>query len=125
MKKIILSVSVWLLAFNVFAQSQIYEYAAPIKLPGSNFYTHNVAPEIGVYPNPSTGKVFLSLAGFKGKRIQVRVTNVIGNLVLQESFNEMNDEATKVLNFSNFNKGLYYVKVDAEKYSEMRKVYII
>ena len=80
--------------------------------------------EIKLYPNPTTGKLFLSLQGFKQARIEVQVINVIGNVVLSEKFYETEDQFTKVLELSRFNKGLYYVKIQADQYSEMRKVFL-
>ncbi|QNF34771.1 T9SS type A sorting domain-containing protein [Adhaeribacter swui] len=80
--------------------------------------------EVKVYPNPTTGKLFISLQGFKQKPVQVQVINVIGNVVLQEKFYETEDQFTKTLELSKFNKGLYYVKLQADKYSEMRKVFL-
>lgn len=80
--------------------------------------------EVKVYPNPTTGKLYISLQGFKQKPVQVQVINVIGNVVLQEKFYETEDQFTKTLELSKFNKGLYYVKLQADKYSEMRKVFL-
>ena len=80
--------------------------------------------EMKVYPNPTTGKLFLSLQGFKQTRIEIQVINVIGNVILSEKFYETEDQFTKVLELSRFNKGLYYVKIQADQYSEMRKVFL-
>lgn len=80
--------------------------------------------EVVVFPNPSTGKVFLSVSGFKGERIEVRVMNVIGNVVHRENSYETEDKATKMLDLSKFDSGLYYIKLEADEYSEIRKVII-
>ncbi|MDQ4140773.1 MAG: T9SS type A sorting domain-containing protein [Bacteroidota bacterium] len=125
MRKIILFMSALFLCLHSFAQSRIFENTLSSKHPVTTSINPGLVQEVGVYPNPSTGKIFLSLSGFKGKRVQVRVTNVIGNVVLQNSFNETDDLATKTIDLSTFNKGLYYVKIEADKYNELRKVYII
>lgn len=80
--------------------------------------------DIVVFPNPSTGKVFLSISGFRGERVDVRVMNVIGNVVLRENSYETEDKTTKMLDLSKFNSGLYYIKLEAAEYSEIRKVII-
>ena len=80
--------------------------------------------DIVVFPNPSTGKVFLSISGFKGERVDVRVMNVIGNVVLRENSYETEDKITKMLDLSKFDSGLYYIKLEAAEYSEIRKVII-
>ncbi len=80
--------------------------------------------DMKVYPNPTTGKLFLTLQGFKAKQIELQVINVIGNVVLHEKFYETEDQTTKTLDLSRFNKGLYYVKMQSDKYSVMRKVFL-
>ncbi|RDC63634.1 T9SS type A sorting domain-containing protein [Adhaeribacter pallidiroseus] len=80
--------------------------------------------EIKIYPNPTTGKLFLSLKGFREKNVELQVINIIGNVVLHEKFYETEDQTTKILELSRFNKGLYYIKLQADKYSEMRKVFL-
>ncbi|PSR52035.1 hypothetical protein AHMF7605_00125 [Adhaeribacter arboris] len=125
MKKVILLISAWLICFYGVAQNRLFENGTLDKPFVSGFNTQNIVPEASLYPNPSTGKVFISLSGFKGKRMQLRVTNVIGNVVFQETYYETEDQTIKALNLSNVNKGLYYVKIEAEKYNEIRKVYLI
>lgn len=80
--------------------------------------------DIVVFPNPSSGKVYLSISGFKGQRIDVRVMNVIGNVILRESSYETEDKTTKMLDLSKFDGGLYYIKLEAAEYSDIRKVII-
>ncbi len=80
--------------------------------------------DMKVYPNPTTGKLFLTLQGFKAKQVELQVINVIGNVVLHEKFYETEDQTTKILELSRFNKGLYYIKLQSDKYSEMRKVFL-
>ncbi len=125
MKKVILILNAWLFCFCAVAQDRIFENTLADKPHIQAFSTSNNTQEVSLYPNPSPGRVVLSLSGFKGKRIQVRVSNVIGNVVFQETFNQTDDQVTKVLNLSTFNKGLYYVKVESEKFNQVKKVYII
>lgn len=75
---------------------------------------------VSVFPNPSNGIVFVSLTGFKGKRTELRVINVIGNVVHREFLT--NDETNKKIDLSKFASGLYYVKLQTEDFSEIRKV---
>lgn len=77
-----------------------------------------------VYPNPSTGIVHLAINGFMGHRLELRILNVIGSVVYRETLTELNDRYTKTLDLSKFANGLYYVKLDGESASEMRKLVI-
>ncbi len=75
---------------------------------------------VTVFPNPSNGIVYVSLTGFKGKRTELRVINVIGNLVHREFLTD--DETNKKLDLTKFASGLYYVKLESDDFSEIRKV---
>lgn len=77
-----------------------------------------------VYPNPSTGIVHISINGFEGRKVELRVLNVIGTLMYRETLSELNDRATRTLDLSKFANGLYYVKLEADNASEMRKLVI-
>ncbi|QNF34125.1 T9SS type A sorting domain-containing protein [Adhaeribacter swui] len=124
MKKIILLLGAFLCCLTIGAQVK-----APIALRSEKPQVlvptnQDTDKRVNVYPNPSTGKVFLELSGFKGKRTEVQVTNVIGNVILRDSFNETEDQTLKVLDLSNVASGLYYVKLEADEYSEIRKVIV-
>jgi hypothetical protein len=77
-----------------------------------------------VYPNPSTGIVHVAINGFEGRRLELRVLNVIGSVLYRESLSELNDRYVKVLDLSKFTSGLYYIKLETNSGSEMRKLVI-
>ncbi|WP_139925434.1 T9SS type A sorting domain-containing protein [Hymenobacter sp. DG01] len=77
-----------------------------------------------VYPNPSTGIVHIAINGFEGRKVELRVLNVIGSVMYRETLSELNDRETRTLDLSKFANGLYYVKLEADNASEMRKLVI-
>lgn len=77
-----------------------------------------------VYPNPSTGIVHIAINGFEGRKLELRVLNVIGSVIYRETITELNDRYTKTLDLSKFASGLYYVKLEGDNASEMRKLVI-
>jgi hypothetical protein len=77
-----------------------------------------------VYPNPSTGVVHVAVSGFEGRKTELRVLNVIGTVVYRESITELDNRFTRTLDLSRFASGLYYVKIDADNNSVMRKLVI-
>jgi hypothetical protein len=77
-----------------------------------------------VYPNPSTGIVHVAINGFEGRKLELRVLNVIGSVMYRETLTELNDRYVKVLDLSKFASGLYYIKLESEAGSEMRKLVI-
>jgi len=84
--------------------------------------TDSAEKSVTVFPNPSNGVVFVTLSGFKGKRTELRVINVIGNVVHREFLSD--DETNKKIDLSKFASGLYYVKLQTEDFSEIRKVIV-
>lgn len=77
-----------------------------------------------VYPNPSTGIVHIAINGFVGRKLELRVLNVIGTVMYRESLTELSERYTRTLDLSKFTNGLYYVKLEADNASEMRKLVI-
>lgn len=77
-----------------------------------------------VYPNPSTGIVHISINGFEGRKVELRVLNIIGSVIYREAITELNDRFTKTLDLSKFASGLYYVKLEGDNASQMRKLVI-
>ncbi len=77
-----------------------------------------------VYPNPSTGIVHIAINGFEGRKLELRILNVIGSVMYRETLTELSDRYTKSLDLSKFTSGLYYVKLESDSSSEMRKLVI-
>ena len=75
-----------------------------------------------VYPNPSNGIIHISINGFEGRKMELRILNVIGTVIYRETITELN--GPKTLDLSKFASGLYYVKLEAENASAMRKLVI-
>lgn len=102
----------------------------PVDLPKSKQTAGSVVraepdeKSLQVYPNPSNGVFHLTLSGFKGKRTELRIMNVIGNLVHREILTDLEASHTKTINLSKYANGLYYVKLQADDFSEIRKVII-
>ena len=127
MKKAILIFCCVLLYAYSWAQSDDLADAAKAKsqvVPVNARIPDREAKQLVVYPNPSTGIVHITLAGFKGKRTELRIMNVIGNVVYREILTEADDRYTKIIDLTKNASGLYYVKLEADDFSEIRKIII-
>lgn len=100
--------------------------AAQVASPRTDFAKAIPADEksVLVYPNPSTGIVHLTINGFENRRVELRVLNVIGSVVYRELLTELSDRTTKTLDLSKISSGLYYIKLEGDNVSEMRKLVI-
>ncbi len=79
--------------------------------------------KIEVYPNPSTGIVNLTLSGFKGRKTELQVVNVIGSIIYREVLDD-NETSRKVLDLTKEPSGLYYIKIQSDDFSEIRKLIV-
>ena len=77
-----------------------------------------------VYPNPSTGIVHLTINNLEGKKVELSVLNVIGSVMYRETLTELNGRYSKTLDLSRFANGLYYVRLETDKTSQMCKLVI-
>jgi hypothetical protein len=126
MEKKLLLIWIFILLCSVgFSQSAPAVDLTKSRQQGSPFArpADNEEKSVAVYPNPSNGRISLTLTGFKGKRTELRVMNVIGNVIHREILND-NETTKKDLDLSKLTSGLYYIKLQTDDYSEIRKIII-
>jgi hypothetical protein len=125
MKKTILIFYCLLLSSFSWAQdNSLAEAAQAQQSPAGVRAPESEAKQVVVFPNPSKGMVHLTLAGFKGEKTELRIMNVIGNVVYREILTEPEDRFTKTIDLTKYANGLYYVKLQTEDFSQVRKVII-
>jgi hypothetical protein len=66
--------------------------------------------------------VRITLTGFNGKRTELRILNVIGNVVYREMLTEADNRFTRIIDLTKNASGIYYVKLEAADFSEIRKI---
>jgi hypothetical protein len=122
MKKTLLLLVTCLCSLQVFAQAKPEEGVQQVNVGAEASEVPD--KEFDVFPNPSQGVIHVSLSGFENKKTEVRITNVIGNLVYRDILQELDNRFVKAIDLSRFPKGVYYIKLQADEYSEIRKVVI-
>ncbi|MDX5348726.1 MAG: T9SS type A sorting domain-containing protein [Hymenobacteraceae bacterium] len=95
-----------------------------VKKEGVERLVQNEERQIQVYPNPSSGIVNVSLKGFGSQKAELRIMNVIGNVVYKEALSEYDDLFTKTFDLTGYAKGLYYIKIEAENFTDIKKVIV-
>jgi hypothetical protein len=63
-----------------------------------------------IYPNPTDGKITVSLNGLNGKTL-FTVQNIFGSVVYNSDFDIQTSNYVNNFDFSNFAKGIYYIKI--------------
>ncbi|MFD2513063.1 T9SS type A sorting domain-containing protein [Pontibacter locisalis] len=80
--------------------------------------------EIAIYPNPSNGVFTISVANLSAKKAELRIINVIGNEIYHETLTRTEGQFSKTIDLSGKAKGLYYIKLETDSYSSVRRVVI-
>lgn len=80
--------------------------------------------DIAIYPNPSNGVFTISVSNLEANKIELRILNVIGNEIHRETLTRTEPKLTRTINLDRYAKGLYYVKLEADNYSAVRRVVI-
>lgn len=113
-----------LLAFGPLSSSLPSAFAKPAVMEARPAGKSSEERNLLVYPNPSTGIVHIAINGFEGRKLELRVLNVIGSVIYREAITELDDRFTKTLDLSKFASGLYYVRLEGDNASQMRKLVI-
>lgn len=127
MKQIILTV---MITFSMLlAQGQAREPVVgqePTREKEKTLVVDQEDQDITIYPNPSNGVFTVSLANMKAKRADLRIMNVIGNEIYHEVITRENAQLTTTIDLSRYSKakGLYYVKLETDNFSVVRRVII-
>ncbi|MCC9138766.1 T9SS type A sorting domain-containing protein [Pontibacter silvestris] len=81
---------------------------------------------LAIYPNPSNGVFTISISNVDDKKAELSIMNVIGNEVYHETLTNADNHFSKTLDLNrpSIAKGLYYVKLESENYSVVRRIVI-
>lgn len=80
--------------------------------------------DVAIYPNPSTGVFTVSLKNLDSRKVDLRIMNVIGNEIFRETLTSTDAQFQKTIDLNRFAKGLYYVKLEADGFSTVRRVVV-
>jgi hypothetical protein len=79
---------------------------APIRLDGGSIINN-----LEVYPNPSKDIFNVSFVSEEVQNLEVRVLNMVGELVYTEGLEQFVGEYTKSINMSKYTKGIYFLEI--------------
>ncbi len=79
--------------------------------------------EIKIYPNPANSQVAIDFLSQKQEQIVIRFKNVIGQLLLERSFDVIANQNVLVnQDISEFDSGIYFVEIEFEYSKLVRKI---
>ncbi|MDF1673819.1 MAG: T9SS type A sorting domain-containing protein [Vicingaceae bacterium] len=71
----------------------------------------NKGDNIIMYPNPSTGKLFLDIKGLRDERYKILCSNVLGSQFEEELYIKRGDATYELDRFSSLNRGIYFIQI--------------
>ncbi|MCX2741250.1 T9SS type A sorting domain-containing protein [Pontibacter anaerobius] len=125
MKKIILSLFTCFTVLFVQAQAK-----PPVQVQATQQQTDKNPlglvqdEDVAIYPNPSNGVFTISVSNLDAQQVELTILNVIGNEIYRETLKRDDAKLSKTINLDRHAKGLYYVKLEADNYSAVRRVVI-
>ena len=119
MKQFILTILVSFSMLAVQAQEQQAE-------KGKALSVNQDDKDVTIYPNPSNGVFTVSLANMTSRKADLRIMNVIGNEIYYETLTRENALLSTTIDLSRYSKakGLYYVKLETDNFSVVRRVIV-
>jgi hypothetical protein len=86
-------------------------------------YNNNV--NLNIYPNPINENAFVSFNSPKAEKVSVDVINSIGQVVFTETLGIVNGQQQVLIDVSNLQSGIYFVKINIDNKNFTKKINII
>ena len=114
----------WAGGFNTSStDGGIWKWANPISVGITN--VNPVAENnIQIFPNPNAGSFTIQMNAEEMETINIRVTNIMGELVYEEKGLNVNGQFTKQINLDHINNGIYFVNMSGQKTNYSSKIII-
>ncbi len=77
--------------------------------------------KFNVYPNPTTGKVYVDVDLHNSSDLIVEITDVTGRVISKKTINDMFNN-TLFFNLENESKGIYFCKIRSQELTQTKKI---
>lgn len=83
-----------------------------------------IAASVNIYPNPTTGVFTVELPDMELDNVNLKVTNMIGEMIYSELLTNTNGSVKKTISLENVPKGIYIVQLEQQSFSVSRRLVI-
>ena len=77
---------------------------------------------LDVYPNPTNDIFNVSFVSEEIQSISIRVLNIVGEVIYEESLDQFVGEYTKQISLSDYSKGIYFLEINNDKGTINKKI---
>jgi hypothetical protein len=93
-----------------------------VTVPTSIIERNALDASVSVFPNPTNGVVNIAIEDIKAEKLNVSVTNVIGEKVAEEVMSNISGSTNVTFNLSNKAAGMYFINISTNSASVTKKV---
>lgn len=79
---------------------------------------------IGVYPNPSSGLVYVGMTAKESTDVTIQTMSITGALLSEKKFEKVNGEFVTELNLASYAKGTYLIKILSDRGNFIRRIVV-
>lgn len=98
----------------------IYASTLEVNSSTTNIYTNELANDINVFPNPSTGKFTLAVSDLNFSHYDLTVVNTTGSVIYHTTVEQTSTE----IDLSNYPKGNYILRISNQEINSTKKISI-
>lgn len=84
----------------------------------------NSLNDITIYPNPTTGEVFINLTAETASDVSIVIANNLGQIVQTITNQELGGNTTAKVDISEVSTGVYFVTITSQGFSETKKLIV-
>ena len=106
-----------------FKQHNTYGTITPLS-PTSTSVATATAQEFNIYPNPTTGNIFIQWANKTTGNAEVTITDVTGRVVIASAIKINTTSGQSQINVSDLNNGIYLISIKGESVNYNGKVMV-
>jgi len=94
-------------------------------IPTASVHNINTGGNLQLYPNPNSGRFTVSFESKKvQKEVMLSVTNMVGQQVMQERYQNTSERFSKEIDLSSAGKGVYFVELKTDDERVVKKVVV-
>jgi len=79
---------------------------------------------IGVYPNPTSGKIYIGLTSVEATPLSIQTLSITGAILAEKKFENVHGEFITELDLANYAKGSYLIKIISNRGNFIRRVVV-
>jgi N-acetylneuraminic acid mutarotase len=100
--------------------NDFWEYTPSSESTGMNEIKNNI--DLNIFPNPSSNKVTINFSSSVKDKLQLKITNSLGEIIYSESKKDFSGEYVNTFDLSQQPKGVYFLEAIIGEERRTRKI---